>query len=322
MPAKNAGKHIAATIESIISQSCTDWELLIVNDHSTDDTSDISRSYASRDTRIQLLENKGKGIIDALNTGLEQSSGDLISRMDADDLMRSEKLEKMQKAISHNPKAIITSYVEYFSDTSLMDGFIQYEKWLNRLIDEQSHFQNIYKECVIASPNWLMNKGQFLEIGGFGNTVYPEDYDLCFRMYRNNIEVVGIKEKLHLWRDHPERASRNDDNYQDNAFLDLKLNHFLEHDFSPHRDLYVWGAGKKGKRLAKKLNSNQIPFHWVTNNERKIGHQIHGAELMAIPEFSQVEAGQFLILVAGPDDQKEIIKEIEDQQQHEFYWFC
>ncbi len=94
MPAYNAGKNIRCAIDSVRSQSFSDWELIIIDDHSMDDTSDIVASYASVDDRIRLAKNAGKGVSSARNCGIRLARGELIGFLDADDFYFEDALGK------------------------------------------------------------------------------------------------------------------------------------------------------------------------------------------------------------------------------------
>ena len=320
MPVKNADPFLKETIESIVNQTHKDWELIAVNDHSSDKTVEILQHFSEKDERIIVRQNSGSGIIDALSTGESSSKGDWISRMDADDLMEVNKLSKLLSSLS-NEREIATSYVKYFSDQDLGEGYKNYELWLNKLIDENNHFDEIYKECVLPSPNWLMHKRLLKELGGFSSLNYPEDYDLCFKAYSNNIKIIGVKEVLHYWRDYPDRTSRTHENYQDNAFLPLKVKYFIELDYDPAKRLILWGAGKKGKKLAQILLKHQIKFDWITDNPKKLDAPIFGKQLLHSDEIGPVST-QAIIAVAGPDDQLEIKGVLKKMPNIEPFWFC
>ena len=285
MPVKNAAEFLDDTLESIIEQKHEHWELIAVNDHSADESKDVLLSNASLDPRIQVLDNEGQGIIDALSQGYERSSGAYITRMDADDLMHPLKLDKLLNACA--PKSVSTCKVYYFrDDRPLGEGYERYAQWLNRLIDQSMHWDEIYKECVIPSPAWMMERETFDSIGGFSASRYPEDYDLVFRMYAAGLKVNGVDDILHAWRDHGSRASRNDEHYADNRFLDLKLHYFLNLDLDHTRPLALWGAGTKGKYLAQALNAINIPFSWHTDNEKKWQAPIYGQVLRPSQEIA------------------------------------
>jgi len=321
IPAKNAGKFLPTTLSSILRQSIDDWELIVVNDNSEDDTSEILYKYAKKDNRILVLNNKGNGIIDALNTGYEASSGTYITRMDADDIMPTEKLEKLREALKNKEHSVSTGYVSYFSLHGMSSGYLNYEKWLNSLCDQNNHFKEIYKECVIPSPCWMMSRSTFESIGAFRDLNYPEDYDLVFRMYKNKITVVPICEVLHEWRDHPDRASRTDDNYKDNRFLELKLKYFVEIECPKFRLINLIGAGKKGKKIAEHLTSEKVNFHWYTNNENKIGRNIYGNILKDYSHWTKEENTVTVITVANPVEQAEIKERIQSLGMKNYFFF-
>lgn len=323
MPVKNAGKHLKDCLNSIINQDFKDWELLAVNDHSEDETLDILKFYAQIDQRIQYFNNIGNGIIYALRLAYQNTTGDYITRMDADDIMPSDKLTKMHTAILNNTNTVVTGKVKYIADDKLYDGYKAYESWLNNLVDKQSHFQEIYKECVIPSPCWMLSKVDFEKCGAFSSSRYPEDYDLCFRFYENKLKVIVIPEVMHIWRDHSSRASRNDKNYSDNAFLDIKTYYFLKLDFDNKKKLVLWGAGKKAKKIAQLLLSKNINFFWACNNDKKIGHIIYSKEIQDVNSFFLQNINyQSIITIANKEEQKSIKTEIFKQKNIEAFWFC
>lgn len=323
MPIKNAAKHLKECLDSILNQSFTDWQLLAVNDGSTDETLDILKQYATKDSRILYFNTNGSGIIDALRLAHKNATGNYITRMDADDIMPANKLKKMRAAIHNKPNTLATGKVKYIADDKLFDGYQAYETWLNSLIENQSHFTEIYKECVIASPCWMLSKEDFERCGAFNSSKYPEDYDLSFRFYEHKLDVVAVPEVMHIWRDHSTRASRNDTNYSDNAFLDIKTYYFLKLDYNKNKKLLLWGAGKKAKKIAQLLQAENIKFVWACNNEKKIGHNIYEQEMKDIDSvFQENESYQSILTIANKEEQQQIKDYLKQQQNIEAFWFC
>ncbi|MEO0338865.1 MAG: glycosyltransferase family 2 protein, partial [Bacteroidota bacterium] len=264
MPVFNAGPYLEDCLNSIIKQSYTNWELLAINDHSTDQSRKILENFSQTDPRIQFSYNDAKGIIPALRKAYQKSQGSLITRMDADDLMPLDKLEKMtQLLLKHGPGCLATGLVEYFSDEGLKDGYRRYAQWLNQLALANIHYQEIYRECVIPSPCWMLYRLDLDRCGAFQPNQYPEDYDLVFRFYKNGIRPAVVPEIMHLWRDHSQRSSRTMEVYAQQAYFDLKVPYFLELDRKEARPLLLWGAGRKGKRVAQLLIDNGVNFHWI-----------------------------------------------------------
>lgn len=313
-PVKNGAQFLVECLDSIVNQTYQNWELIIVNDNSTDETQSILEEYAKQDNRIVVLQNKGKGIIEALQTGYAKSIGEFITRMDADDIMTLNKLELLTKKLIENEKRhLATGFVNYFSETELGQGYFNYQEWLNGLSQTESNFDDIYKECVIPSPCWMVYRDDFEASGGFNSNLYPEDYELIFRFYKQGLKVVTVKEVIHHWRDYATRTSRTDSNYTDNYFIQLKMNYFLELDYDNSRELELWGAGKKGKEVARFLIEKEIKFDWLSNNDKKIGKEVYGVILK--DSISVLEKGrpQILIAVGSMDYNREIKKALNSK---------
>lgn len=325
MPVKNAAPYLSECINSIINQSETNWELIVVNDNSEDHSLSILKEFSLMDLRIKVFQNDGNGIIDALDLAFKNASGELIHRMDSDDIMPENKLDILKRNLLLKGEGhIATGKVKYFFSKDISDGYLKYQDWLNNLIDNDNHWDEIYQECVIASPCWLIYKSDLEKCGAFNPNTYPEDYDLVFRFYKQGLKVIAINEVLHLWRDHHSRASRNDKNYQEASFFSLKLNYFLELEREKKRPLVIWGAGTKGKQMAKLLIDRNIEYTWVSNNPNKHGKEIYEQIMKSYEVIMQFNNPQILITVAQRNAKVEIIKFLEDlglKQYIDFYFF-
>lgn len=327
IPCKNAVPYLDICIQSIIEQTIDEWEVIIVDDHSTDTTWHTIIQYSSKDKRIKPFKNKGHGIINALRVAFEKSDGQYITRMDADDIMATNKLETMYNQLKqHGEGFVATGLVQYFrEDKPLGDGYIRYADWLNKMSMHGTNFLQIYKECSIASPCWMMHRSDLDNIHAFNEFTYPEDYDLVFRMYKHKLKVIPSRNYvIHHWRDYSERSSRNDPNYSDNRFLDLKIKYFLEIDYDKNMSLVIWGAGKKGKYIAKSLTALDIPYTWITNNPKKIGHNIYGVILKDSRNSNLLDNAQVLLSAANKRDQQLINSSLDAIQiEKKFrFWFC
>ena len=313
-------------LESIINQTEQSWELVAVDDFSTDSSHEILCDYARTDQRITVLKNDSKGIIGALRLAFKNSTGTFITRMDSDDLMKPKKLEILKSSLLANGKKhLACGPVKYFADFEIGDGFNKYETWLNGLIKSGDNFQEIYKECVVPSPSWMCYMEDFINCGGFAHDTYPEDYDLTFRFYDGGLKCIPSNEVLHLWRDYPTRTSRTDPNYADNTFIDIKLRYFLQLDHDNKKKIIVWGAGKKGKKIAQKLNEQNIDFEWICDNPNKIGHVIYGKKLLKLDHNIFLGSTQNLITIANITAQESISATLRDNsliKNKDYFFFC
>lgn len=303
MPVKNAGIFLEESISSIVNQTYTNWELIAINDHSDDNSLEILIQWSTSHPNIKLYENTDFGIIPALRIGLNRCKGQYITRMDADDIMDKNKLLFLFNELSIKGKGwIATGLVKYFaSNKTLNEGYIKYENWINQLTLNGDNFKEIYKECVIPSPCWMMLKEDLISIGGFNEDTYPEDYDLAFRMYAHKLKITAVKKVIHYWRDYPQRTSRNDPKYSNNTFASLKTKFFIKNDLDKNKELILWGAGKKGKQIAKILIAEKINFNWVTENPKKINKTIYDKKIINSDILRKNKSIQVIIAISSKD---------------------
>ena len=325
-PFKNTSAFLEDCLNSILNQSYTNWELIIVDDGSTDESYKIVEKFGESDSRIILLKNSGNGIIDALQLAFKHSKGNYITRMDSDDIMLPNKLEVLLNNLNtFGKKHVAIGLVEYFSDEGVGEGYKNYETWLNNLTETGTNYSEIYKECVIPSPCWMIHRNDFIACDGFNPKIYPEDYDLTFRFYKNNIKCIPCDTFVHKWRDYSTRTSRTHVHYAQNHFTELKIRHFLDIDYNKNKRLTIWGAGNKGKIIAKILLEKNIPFEWICDNPKKIGKDIYGKELKAFQELAKIKNAQSIITVANKTAQKEIrafLKNLNMKPVEDYIFFC
>lgn len=324
MPAKNAGDFITECIKSIQQQTFQNWELIIVNDNSTDSTSSIINSFKANDQRIQLIKSEGIGIIPALQTAINACVGLYVTRIDADDIMPADRLYLMIASLKEaGPKAIITGKVKYFSDNPISDGYVKYERWLNDRVNLSDHWKWIYRECVIASPNWMAHRKNIVDFKFFETLKYPEDYDLVLKWYSTGFKVYALSEVTLQWREHSQRISRLSDQYGQKSFFELKLRHFIDNELNTDHELLIWGTNKKGKLTASLLITWGIQFRWMSLLPSDDHQEIYNKE---IEHFEAKSDRSFQLLITVYPEPKELKKLYDylDSRNLEMgldYWF-
>ncbi len=289
-PCKNAEKWLVECYQSMASQTYPHWEWILVDDHSSDGSFRSAQRIASNDRRVHVYPNTGSGIIEALCLALDHSNGTYITRMDADDKMPPERLRWQVGRMVQSPQhTIVTGLVSYFSDQEVSQGYRQYQHWLNTINIKGLQWTNCYRECIVASPNWLMRMDELRAIGGFKGLEYPEDYDLVFRWYQHRFRLAVVPEVTLHWREHPHRTSRTSPNYQQEAFFQLKVNRFISLDYQG-RPLVIWGNNNKSRLTANILQQAGLsPILHDLKNYQQIAH---------------VEAPQLLIAVYPPEAER------------------
>lgn len=326
MSVRNGGQFLEECLLSIQKQTFEDWELIVVNNHSTDNSLDIIESFVIGDSRINYYNNVDDGLIEALKLGYSKSIGRKITRMDADDYMSTDRLAIQHKSLETYGRGFIsTGLVKCFSEQPLGDGFLKYETWLNQLTTLGDNFSEIYKENVIPSPCWMMFREDLDLVGGFNAYAYPEDYDLTFRCYQSRMKCIPSQSVLLYWRDYSTRTSRVEKEYADNRFIEMKCHYFLEIDANVDRPLVIWGAGNKGKQIVKFFISNSISPQWICNNEKKVGKDIYGLRLNDIRYLKEQLNPQIIIAVANNEEQKEIVNQLNNEGRiagEDYFLFC
>jgi hypothetical protein len=193
LPVWNGERYVKQTIESILAQQFSDFELVIVDDGSTDNTPSIIESFG-HDPRIRCHRQANLGLVNALNKGLELSLGKLIARIDADDYAMPERLMLQVKALVENPGvAVIGSAIRVVDENDKTLRRVSYETLANtRMADG----------CAVAHAAVMFKKDVIIRLGGYRQPfLHAEDYDLWLRVseiaeIRNLEEVLTVVREL------------------------------------------------------------------------------------------------------------------------------
>lgn len=306
MPCRDAAPFLDAAITSIRAQTYSDFEVVAVDDGSTDDTFRRLALWSRDDHRVRVFQTDGRGLVAALATGLAAARGELVARMDADDLAEPERLEK-QVALMDGDARIAASGtgVRYFPRDQVEGGARRYEAWVNALHTTHEIARDIFVECPIPHPTLMIRRHVLLGIGGYRELGWPEDYDLVLRVWAAGYRMAKIPDVLLHWRESPGRTSRTDRRYADIEFRRIKIFFLQRTLLAAGRDAVVWGAGPIGKTFARELADAGTPIRaFVDLDPNKIGQEIHGAHVIA-PE----EAGRFVrgLHADDPEDRRPLI---------------
>jgi glycosyltransferase involved in cell wall biosynthesis len=321
---KNEEKHLQQCIKSIREQVFQEWELILVDDHSEDASWDIANLQAEQDSRIHTYKNIGKGLIDALETAFNHSSGKFISRMDADDTCTPVKYEMMVN-LWQEPGTVVCGQVKYYSAIGVLPGFERYATWLNEVISQKEPWSFIYQECIVPSPAWLVSREDLMKIGGICAGQYPEDYELAFRMYKAQYQIVSTPEVVHLWQDHPARNSRTNPLYANHFFPKVKAQYFSELELQNKFQPVVYGAGKKAKQLVVELQKLDCIPIWLTNNPKKIGHNIYGIILRNSEKYRALPNHKIAVVLAAEEERAEVNTQLVNMglvKGKQYWFFC
>ncbi|WP_404445984.1 glycosyltransferase [Sutcliffiella horikoshii] len=204
---KNGENTISNTIESVINQTFTNWELVIVDDGSNDGTVSILNRYKDRDNRVKLVLTDAIGRGKALNLAIENASGKYICNLDADDLMHPQKLSIQYKIITENPNYFListNSEIIHGNGTPLWKEYSKDSSFLKRI----NH--SILIGNQINHSSVIMNKVLLQELGGYDEGRSTQfDYELWLRAFINNKEMGIINNVLTAKRIHNSQSFEN-----------------------------------------------------------------------------------------------------------------
>ena len=166
MPVYNAELYVKEAIESILSQTYKDFEFIIINDGSTDQSFNIIQDFAKKDNRIKIITRKNQGLIYSLNEGIKKAQGKYIARMDADDISLPERLEKQLEFMEKNTNiGICGTWIEVFGENLIA------KKWKLSCSDKRLKAELLFSSCF-AHPSVMIRKNLLIE----NNLSYNKDF--------------------------------------------------------------------------------------------------------------------------------------------------
>lgn len=279
IPLRNGGRWLAQCLRSVCAQSFREFEVVVVDDHSSDDGAAQARQWAREDPRIRVLRNPGRGLVAALNHGIGVARGELIARMDADDRMHPRRLAMQVAAFAADPAlALVASRVRAFPASALTDGMREYLRWQDACDTPAAIARAIYVESPFAHPSVTFRRRVVADLGGYRDGGFPEDYDLWLRLARAGQRMAKLPAALLDWRQHAGSLSRTDPRYARDAFDALRA-HYLRDDprLAGDRPVVVWGAGRRTRRRARRLRAAGVAFAaFVDIDPRKVGNVVEG----------------------------------------------
>ncbi|MEM9305103.1 MAG: glycosyltransferase [Pseudomonadota bacterium] len=300
LPVRDAAATLPACLASIRRQSIGDYEVVAVDDGSVDGSLEVLTFAARSDSRVRIVTTARLGLVPALNRGLREARSDIVVRMDADDLMRRDRLARQLTWLADRPSCtIVGSHVRLFPRRTLQAGYRAYEAWLNGMRDEAALRRSIYVEAPLAHPTIAFRKSAILAIGGYRDGAFPEDYDLYLRCYRAGLGFGVVPRRLLAWRDHPDRTSRLSKRYSRAGFNQLRVAALTTDPAITGRDIIVWGAGKHARRFVRACVEAGLSFSaWIDIAPAKIGQELLGRPILDVDGALARRRRHSLILVA------------------------
>lgn len=274
LPCYNAERTIAPCIDSIKQQYLEDFECIIINDGSTDNSlKTINDHIDDRFTIINTTQNSG--IVNALNTGIAQSNSDIIIRMDADDTMYPERLkQQVDYLLDHAEVDVVSCLVK--TNKEIAKGYRLHVEWINSLTTPNDLWLHRFMDSPFSHPTMAMRKKTFYHYGFYRKGDFPEDYELWLRWFHQDVTFHKLPAHLLQWNDHPQRLSRVAHYCRKEAFILAKC-HYFKKEWHQHRNrpLWIWGTGPNAKLVKKTLTLFQVKTEGFIDVKKGKKNTIH-----------------------------------------------
>jgi len=295
MPVRNAAATLDAAIGSIRAQTLDSWELIIVDDGSTDGGLRQAEDHARVDPRIRVLSTPPRGIVSALIDGCAAATTPVIARMDADDLMRPRRLQRQWEFLDrHHGVDVVGTQVDFGGDPERAAGLAAYIEWSNGLLTSEQIRLARFVEAPVIHPTVAFRRSLIDSVGGYRETGEAEDYELWLRWMEAGVEFGKVPERLLVWNDPPTRLTRTDPHYATTQHARLRCRYLSAQLRSrdERRAIWLWGAGRVTRRRFDDLAAHGVTISgFVDIDPRKIGQRIDDRPVVApekIPPPSEV----------------------------------
>lgn len=209
VPVYRVEHYLRQCVDSVLAQTYSDWELILVDDGSPDDCGHICDSYASRNSRIKVLHTRNQGVSMARNRGLEIAEGDFITFLDADDVLHPLYLQVLVRLMSENPAAGVSTvaYLRFEQDPFEATEFRNFQIISTK--GEDYVERALYQTFGDCSPCAKLYRKELFEGLGFRKGSKFEDLDLFYRIIEQTEEVVTSPWPLYGYRDNKEGFINN-----------------------------------------------------------------------------------------------------------------
>lgn len=282
LPVRNGEGVIRGALDSLSRQTFSDFEAVVVDDGSEDGTAEILRAMAKEDDRIRVFHREALGIVPALEFGRAKARGRYLARMDADDGAFANRFQRQMELMTSDPRiALCGTGIGYFPRETVREGALRYERWINGLTSHDDLVRDLFVECPIPHPTFLLRADMVDLVGGYRDMGWPEDYDLVLRLWEGGGRFEKVPEVLLRWREGDRRLSRTHQAYSADAFRRCKVHFLLRSHCREGRGVVIWGAGPVGKAFARELVAQGgTLLAFVDLDPRKLGQRIHGVPVV------------------------------------------
>ncbi len=224
LPVRDAQPYLAASLRSLWRQTHADFEVIAVDDGSTDGSGEALEQAAAHEPRLTVIRTPARGLPLALNTALARASGTWIARHDADDLSHRRRFELQAATLRDQPGiAVVGTRLRMFPAAQVGIGMRRWSAWHNTLLTHELMRAERHIDSPLAHGTAMVRRAWLERVGGWHECGWPEDLDLWMRLFEAGATFAKRPETLYGWRQHRRSATRRDPRYRRERFIALTL---------------------------------------------------------------------------------------------------
>jgi glycosyltransferase involved in cell wall biosynthesis len=224
MPVRDAGPYLIESLASLWRQTFRDFEVVAIDDGSTDGSGEALERARRRQRRLRVLRQPPEGLPAALNAGLALAGGDLVARQDADDRSHPERFALQLRWLRQRPEhSVVGCRVGLLPRGYRGRGMRRWVEWHNRLSSHEAMARESLVDSPLAHGTALIRRSALTACGGWHDRGWPEDLDLWLRLLAAGARFGKVPRVLYSWRQHEASATRRDPRYRQEAFDALRM---------------------------------------------------------------------------------------------------
>lgn len=353
LPTYNGEKYLRESIDSIIGQTFSDWELIIVNDCSTDNTQNIIDEYVDRDNRIKCIINKtNQKLPESLNIGFRKAKGEYLTWTSDDNMYLPSALECMNAFLDiNNETYMVCTGMDVIDENGIfLHKQPQYDAQ-KMLFDDYVGACFMYRNCILQTIGEYNTEKFLVEdydywlriLHYYGKIEYIDEILYQYRLHKNSLTgerakdihrqllklrkenlsyiMEGVKEKKYLWfLYYSFKFEDFMDEYIYKAFLQVlpEIQHEVSIDNS--QKLVIYGAGVFGNKAYQNWKDRIV--YYVDKDEEKVGKKINGIDVLSIEHLSELQKKYLIVVASDPQFISSFIEVLEKYKVGAFAVYC
>jgi glycosyltransferase involved in cell wall biosynthesis len=259
LPVRDAGAYLAPALASLWRQTFRDFEVIAVDDGSTDGSGERLERAAALEPRLRVVRTPPAGLPAALNRALARARAPILARQDADDLSHRERFARqLDHLAAHRSAAAVGCRLRLFPSANVAGGMRRWARWHNALLTHDAMAREALIDSPLAHGTAMIRRAWLERVGGWRDLGWPEDLDLWLRMLARGARLEKCDATLYAWRQHPASATRRDPRYAPARFADLRMDALRRGFLARRRAATLVGVGRTLREWHARLAANGI----------------------------------------------------------------